>query len=426
MGSISYTTTQVVESAEERQQHPIAGTITIKSTKEDHFQRSYLTSTVPSLQTVLLLYQPRTRYSLTPKHPIPTISSSTDLLIQIQAIGLNPIDWKAPDYNFGIPHLPYISGRDFAGVVLSDPHSLSGAKSTEREIKKGDVVLGIATDYRDVRKSAFQQYAVAHSYNICRLPHRITPGQGASLGVAFVAAAVALGVCFGADFSAVDGQRRGPDLLRMIRGLPEGSLPKDVEAECLNGIREDERPRPGEWIVVWGGSSTTSLYILQLARICGLRVILVGDVRKHGSGLVNRGADLLVDSHDPDRALEVIRGVTKDNLRFAVDTTSKETTVRLIGAFPDGGKARRHLVGLAGTPKIAPEHVACHAVPIKLFHEIAEVGESLMEWLERLLVHGNVSAPGIEIVTGGLHAVNEALDQMRRGEISGKRLVVEI
>ncbi|KAL0263394.1 hypothetical protein SLS55_002374 [Diplodia seriata] len=51
---------------------------------------------VPTMQTVLMLYQPRTRYALTPKHEIPTLHSDDEVLIKVKAIGLNPIDWKGP------------------------------------------------------------------------------------------------------------------------------------------------------------------------------------------------------------------------------------------------------------------------------------------------------------------------------------------
>lgn len=51
---------------------------------------------VPELQTVLLLYQPKTRYALTPKHPVPELRHNDEVLIKIEYVGLNPIDWKAP------------------------------------------------------------------------------------------------------------------------------------------------------------------------------------------------------------------------------------------------------------------------------------------------------------------------------------------
>lgn len=80
----------------------------------------------------------------------------------------------------------------------------------------------------------------------------VSAEEGATVGVAHVAASLALGVCLGIDFSRVFN---GPDLLRVLRRLPEDTLPADVREECHHGISEDERARPGDWIAIWGGKS---------------------------------------------------------------------------------------------------------------------------------------------------------------------------
>ena len=51
---------------------------------------------VPSLQDVLLLHEPRTDYQLTSDYPVPTLQRGDEVLVRTKAIGLNPIDWKAP------------------------------------------------------------------------------------------------------------------------------------------------------------------------------------------------------------------------------------------------------------------------------------------------------------------------------------------
>lgn len=118
-------------------------------------------------------------------------------------------------------------------------------------------VMAISTDYRDSRKAAYQQYAVVSDFNACRIPPNISVTEAAPLGVAFVAAAVALGICLGVDFVSTGGWPRGPDLLRTVRSLPREGLPQDIRAECFDSIRQDERPQPGDWIAIWGGKRTT-------------------------------------------------------------------------------------------------------------------------------------------------------------------------
>lgn len=107
-----------------------------------------------------------------------------------------------------------------------------------------------STDYRDSRKAAFQQYAIASDFNVIRLPTNISPEEGATVGVAYVAASLALGVCLGVDFSPI---LNGPDLFRVLRRIQKDVLPSDVQAECHHGISEDERAKSGDWIAIWGG-----------------------------------------------------------------------------------------------------------------------------------------------------------------------------
>ncbi|SPQ24296.1 8ab1ba10-45ee-4f2b-939b-24e87a13223c [Thermothielavioides terrestris] len=486
------------------------------------------TAQADSPTTVLLLHGARQPYELTDSHPVPELHHDGELLVRTQVIGLNPIDWKAPDFNFGIPELPYIAGRELAGEVVRKP-------SRSSRLQVGDRVLVISTDYRDLRKAAYQQYVVAPDYNTVRLPPTLSFEAGATLGVAFVAAALALGVCMGVDFSGV---LDGPDLYALVRQIPPDTLAADIRAECLDSIRADERAQPGDWLAVWGASSTSANLALQLAALAGLRTLAVADTAKHGLTLAaNLPARLrprlLVDSHEPRRAVAVLRANTSNNsnrstassssssyssssssssssraagtttttaaaagdadadvkrpagekqLRFGLDTRGAESAGWLARALSpgvavvsaekgDGGEAEgkawdggvgdgvdgvdgdgdgkggapppsppatprssallsAHLVGLTGLPKpgagAVPEGVVCHTVPIKLFHEVPAVGEALVAWLERLLARGLVTPPPIIDVEQGLGSVNRGLDRMRKGEISGGKLVVRV
>ena len=117
--------------------------------------------------------------------------------------------------------------------------------------------MAISTDYRDSRKAAYQQYSVVSDFNACKIPPNVTTIEAAPLGVAFVAAALALGICMATDFANTNGGPRGLDLFRAIRSVSRDALPQDIRAECFDKIREDERPKPGDWIAIWGGEQTT-------------------------------------------------------------------------------------------------------------------------------------------------------------------------
>jgi hypothetical protein len=171
----------------------------------------------------------------------------------------------------------------------------------------------------------------------------------------------------------------------------------------------------------------------------------VVDGLKHGLRLSSHATirpDLLVDSHDPERAVQIIKANTRGKLRFGIDTRGKETATYLLKALttedfiksppsppstpPNSVRLRAHLIGLTGLPKAdIPDGSLLHNVPIKVFHEVPEVGYALCGWLERLLETGAVSPPDIIDVQEGLESINSGLDRMRRGEISGGKLVVK-
>ncbi|RAH46240.1 zinc-binding alcohol dehydrogenase family protein [Aspergillus brunneoviolaceus CBS 621.78] len=373
-------------------------------------------------QSALLLHGIGQEYTLVTDHAIPSILGEEEILVKIQAIGLNPIDWKGPAYNFGIPALPWINGRDLAGVVVAvrDP--------AHPRIRVGDRVLVPSTDYRDIRKAAFQQYAVATHFNAARIPDQTGVHVSASLGVAFVASTLALGVSLGLDFSTI-AACPGPNLVDAVQSVDAAEIPADVWEECFSAVPAQERLRRGEWLVIWGASTTTGMITLQLAKLAGLKVLCVADVARHGARLHALGADVLVDRHDPARAVEIIRGVTGGGLRYAVDIVGRETATLLQGVLDatvreDGSHA--HLLGLTGLPKERRAGIKYHTVPIKLFHSSVGVGEKMVAWLEELLASNTLLGPEVVRHAGGLEGVNAALDTLRQGSVSGKRIVVDL
>ncbi|KAL2825086.1 chaperonin 10-like protein [Aspergillus cavernicola] len=378
------------------------------------------------MQKALLLYAAQQPYALVTDHAIPSILHKDEILIKVISIGLNPVDWKGPAFNFGLPRLPWVNGRDLAGVVVQTADTTAGSR-----LQKGDVVLVPSTDYRDIRKAAFQEYAVATHFNAAKIPSARCTHAAASVGVAFVAAVLALGVSLGLDFQAIS-ECAGPNLPEILDKVNADTIPADVRHECFASRHAVERPKAGDWIAIWGASTTTGLITLQLAKKAGLKTICIADIARHGSKLHAVGADILIDRHDTSRAVEIIRGITNNKLRYAVDIVGSHTAALLQATLDptisatDGSHA--HLLGLTGLPKAQDkdERIMYHTVPIKLFHSSPEVGEAMVTWLERLLETGALELPEIIKAEGGLGGVNEALGVLRSGDASGKRIVVSL
>ena len=209
-----------------------------------------VTHLLSSDQSVLLIHAPGEAYKLTQNQCIPEPKIGHEILIKVLAVGLNPVDWKGPDYNFGLPSLPWINGRDLAGVVVKAHRSLS-------RIRVGDVVLSPSTDYRDIRKAAFQEYVISTEHNSARVPGDLPIQTSAAVGVAFVAAALALGVCCGVNFAGSSVSPSGPDLFRVVRQVAPNEFAADIRNEVLDGVKQPERAKPGDWLAIWGGQSYT-------------------------------------------------------------------------------------------------------------------------------------------------------------------------
>lgn len=176
-------------------------------------------------------------------------------------------------------------------------------------------------------------------------------------------------------------------------------------------------------------SSTTALMALQLAKYAGLRVVCIADVAKSGKKLVELGADMLIDRLDTKRAVDILDSVTGGQLRFAIDTAGPESATFLQDSLsrsqPEGG-LQKHLLGFSGLPKTKVDGIVHHIMPIKTFHDVPQIGETIMVWLEQLLLAGAIKPPEVEVAEGGLAGINDALDKLRSGKVSSKRIVVPV
>ncbi|KAL5119969.1 hypothetical protein ACEQ8H_002067 [Pleosporales sp. CAS-2024a] len=378
-------------------------------------------------QTRLLLHKAGQPYQLSHREKIPDFGPG-ELLVQVGAIGLNPIDWKSAAYGFALPSLPSVNGREFIGKVVEvnkKQHSTYavGDMGTDR-VK----ILSVSTDYRDLRKSAFQEYAVVSEFNAVKLPRSLHGYHAASVGVAFVTAAIALGVSLGMVFPT-DANGSALNLLKVAQAQEPSNVPADISDEIFNAIHPRSRPRNGDWIMIYGASSVTAQVAIQLSKWSGLKL----------------GVDILIDRMDLDRAADEIKKKIEAPICFALDTVGSDTASWcqkvlascrgsvLESSEKDQGRDGRslsvdedqsHLICLTSRPKTKDANVRVHAVPIKLFHENHDIGKLISKWLEELLASGKLKLPDNVLVNGGLNAVGPSLERMRKGEVSGKRLVV--
>lgn len=112
--------------------------------------------------------------------PVPD-PKPNELLIQVHAVGVNPVDWKIREGYLGQIPLPSILGSDFSGVVEA-----IGSEITNFRV--GDSVLGIVSD----DSGSYAEYAVAPASQVAHKPDGLDFIRAAALPVASLTAWQAL------------------------------------------------------------------------------------------------------------------------------------------------------------------------------------------------------------------------------------------
>jgi NADPH:quinone reductase len=149
--------------------------------------------------------------------PNPSITSD-QVLVKIEASGINPSDIVSVEGRFAGSVLPRVVGRDFAGKVVEGPAELVGTE-----------VWGTGGDLGILRDGTHAEYVAIPMQAVARRPKNLSTEEAAAVGVPFVTA-----------FSA------------LVR---------------LGGLK------PGEWVIVSGAAGAVGQAAIQLARAKGAHVI---------------------------------------------------------------------------------------------------------------------------------------------------------
>jgi len=211
-----------------------------------------------------------------------------DVLIQIHAAGVNPLDSKIRDGEFKLilPYrLPLILGNDLAGVVVR-------VGSRVRQFKPGDEVY--ARPHKD-RIGTFAEFIAVKEDGVALKPKALTMEEAASIPLVGLTAWQAL--------------------------IEKGQLKK------------------GQKVLIHAGSGGVGTFAIQLAKHLGATVATTasaGNVE-----LVKRlGADIVIDYKKDDFAV-----ILKD-YDVVLDTQGGNTLEKSLRVLKPGGK----LIGIAGPP----------------------------------------------------------------------------
>ena len=184
-------------------------------------------------------------------------------------------------------------------------------------------------------------------------------------------------------------------------------------------------------MLVWGAASSVGSAALQVARSMGFIVYATAS-EKHHAYLKELGASKMFDYKSEDVVGQIVKAAKEDGvmIQLGYDAVSGvlEPCMEILKQLKGEGKAM-----LASAARLPEDYKKVDGVEAKFvwppvddkaqrehFHFIFNV------WLKEKLANGEfVPSPKVQLVDGGLEALDNALNELKNG-VSGKKIVIEI
>lgn len=316
-----------------------------------------------------------------------------DILIEVKAVALNPVDYYQRDMGFPpVPLYPAVLGGDVAGVVAK-----VGAQVINPPRSGSRVVAMASSFYQDGSPDhgAFQQYALAQEEAVAALPDHMSFEEGCMIPLCFTTALTALpnmGVSLDTTFSRQDKQA----------------------------------------LLIWGGASSVGTFAIQTAKMMGF-VVYATASPKHHEYLKTLGAHAMFDYRADDVVAQIVDAVRKDGVKLThahcVVEGSLQPVLDVLKQTKGTAPAK-----VASSAVLRDDHPTLDNTEIKFnlpsLTDKAERDEHIRkcfhEWLADSLQSGRiVPSPRMQVEEGGLEGLNLALDKLKAG-VSCTKIVVPI
>ncbi|KAF5099327.1 hypothetical protein D0Z03_001050 [Geotrichum reessii] len=237
--------------------------------------------------------------------PVPELPENL-LLVKVDAIAINPIDWKYPAYGLVVPNSGV--GCDFAGTVVK-------AGSKVKDFNVGDAVFGVNSAYQLPEKNllgvAFSEYVFADPTLVFRTNLvKSTANSGniipsGSVDTFEAAAAVPLA-------SLTAGLALSHHFANKIEFHSDGSI--------TTTIPDADK----KYIVIWGGATSVGQYAIQIAKAAGFKVITTSSPHNYEFLKSTLGADEVFDYHDASTVDKIKNLISGGKLVHVYDPVSTE------------------------------------------------------------------------------------------------------
>lgn len=306
---------------------------------------------------------------------------------------------------------PQVLGDGHVGRVVEVGPEVS-------RLKIGDTVFGFG--WRNQAEKAHQEFVVTNENLLGKLPSGFTPQEAVTLPNNFVTAWHTLTKEIGLE-------------------LP---WPKPPNFKAKSN---------GDWILVWGGSSSVGQYVLQVLKYYGYRDVVATASKVHYERLSKYGAKQCFDYRNNNVGNEIehfIHSQSNDNgqISFIVDCigSQKASMTPISKIAKSGSKVAIMLPVIVkdSAPGVKPEYtmdvdegvswgdgVQRSGVRTHFYLENQFLADKLQSEIMPTLLEQGVIEPNDQVIVEGqtlLERAENALSKLRNKEVSGARLVWRI
>lgn len=305
--------------------------------------------------------------------------SPHEVLISVKAVALNPVDRFQRDTGSMINSFPTVLGSDIAGTILS-----SGSAVKNSDLVPGTRVTAFASTFFEggnANYGAFQEQVVVPFSAVCPLPASMEFNEAAMLPMAVQTA---------------------------WSGYWTIGIPFNMKLE----------PEEKVGILIWGGASSVGSAAVQIAKSMGYKVYATAS-EKHHAYLRTLGASECFEYKDKDVVRKIVESVKKDG--FLMDRcycAANGALEQCAGVLRE--TKGKDLAKIANAPRLPENWKNDEEVEAKFVSPPENIeGRNghfeivFNKWLKKKLASGEfVASPKMQLMAGGLDAVNAGLDEI--------------
>ncbi|KAI0091061.1 medium-chain dehydrogenase/reductase like protein [Irpex rosettiformis] len=314
-----------------------------------------------------------------------------ELLVEVRATSLNPIDWKAQEYGIAITEYPAVLGLDAAGVVKEVGEGVAGFAAGDQVLYQGSIAITQAN---------FQQYSIVPAEITAKLPSNFTLEQAAAIPSVFITAA----------FGLYNGQTATGEL----RGA--GLTPPWEE-----GGRSKYAGTP---ILIIGGSSSVGQQVIQLAKLSGFSPIIATASLKNTDFLKSLGATHVIDRNAP--LAPSVKAIISEPIKYIYEAISlKETQDAAYELLAPGGTLILVLPTVLDEKNADKSKILAQVFASAHDPKQRKAGVKLYKNLTALLESGAIKPNHVEVLPNGLSGIPEGLERLKADKVSATKLVAQ-